>query len=348
MSDVLPTTAPDRGFSLKAERWLVCLVLFFSLLTLSHSIHDHWYAMDPRPRVFHPVTLKPAPMGYAPNVYRIGVPLVVSVVERVLPFHWSVILTILDVVFGFIGLFALYTVLVDRMSTAIDAWKFRAPVVLAYLAAIALPLNWVVAWARPETMPSMCFLALATCCLLRLRRGAIWLAPLLLLTLFQALTRSDVAMAFGAGLLLTGLLGNVYADFGTRRGVLLTGTAVSCVAVGTQAYLQLVAFPHAVYPPGTPLVQLPYNFSAHNLNVFFIAVAPSAVALAVGVLRRQLWQGTDVLAIAAAAIYLPIWYLVGSTAEVRIFVPFLLLLCVPTARILAAALTGNAFHPAQS
>ena len=348
MHETPTTPATNRAFSLRTERWVVCLVLLFSLLTLSHYIHDHWYATDPRPRQA-PVTASRAavPRDYAPNVYRVGVPFLVRGVERILPFHWSVLLTILDVVFGFVGLFALYTVLVDRLSKAPDAWVDRAPLIAAFLAAVALPLNWVVPWARPETMPSMCFLALATSCLLRLQRGLLWPALLLLLTLLQALTRSDVAVVFGCAIVLTAVLG-FHADFGTRRRLLLAGVAGFIVAAATQAYLQLVAFPHAVYPPKTPVYMLPYNFSSHNLNVCFLAVAPFAAALAFGFFRRQRWHGTDVLAMAAAGFYLPVWYLVGSTAEVRIFVPFLLLLTIPVARVIASILTANdgrAFGP---
>ena len=338
--------APDSGvmgqrpWADRAERWTVCLYLLFSMLTLSHFVHDHWYAMDPRPRAVITAAVKvPTPMDYAPNVYRVGAPFVAGMLNQLLPVHWSAVLATMDALFGFAGLFSLYRVLVDDLPEHRPA-GYRMAVVLAFLAAVALPLNWVVPYQRPETMPSVCYLGLACCCLLRLRRGPRWIAGLLTLTLLQALTRSDVAASFGAAVLVLGLAGSLHAEVGARRTVLLTGGAALAVALGTQAYLQLVAFPHAVYPPGTPLYQLPYNLSAHNLHIFALATVPAAAVLLAGMLRRQRWRAMDVVAVAAAAIHLPVWYFAGSTAEVRIYVPFLLLLCVPAARIVAGAMAG--------
>jgi hypothetical protein len=108
---------------------------------------------------------------------------------------------------------------------------------------------------------------------------------------------------------------------------------VAVVAAGVQMYLQFIRFPHLAYPPGTAVVQLSNNLHPHNLWPFGIALLPFLLLGAFLIYRRPPLRSIDVLAVAVAAMYLPLWFTVGRSAEVRIFVPFLMVLCMVAARV---------------
>jgi hypothetical protein len=75
--------------------------------------------------------------------------------------------------------------------------------------------------------------------------------------------------------------------------------------------------------------------------VFAIAVFPFLVLGAFLIVKRTRLRMVDALAVTAAALYLPLWFAVGIVAEVRIFVPFLLALCMVAARVFGVYVTDS-------
>ncbi len=354
MAEQADVGSPPGSSYLRRERVIVLLFLVFTMATLAHFVHDHWFSMDPTPYQRHAaLPLQPAeraaheqatvPPAYAPNVYRVGTRWLQGNAARLLPIHWSVTLATFDFAFGLAASWLLYLVTVADLTVspverdATVPWA-RISCIGFFLAALQLPLNWIVPWQRPETMPSAFYLAAALCCCMFAKLRLRWAAALLLLTLLQSLVRSDVPAVLGVAISAVAVCRRTDTR-AARRQLLGLGAAVAGTAVAVQAVLQFVIYPHAPYPPGTPMFQLPFNLSAHNLGSFGLATAPAWTLLWVA--RRSRLSTVDTIAFTAAALDLPVWWLVGSTAEVRIFVPFLMLLCPAAAHILTQRLAGN-------
>jgi len=172
-----------------------------------------------------------------------------------------------------------------------------------------------------------------------LRRQPRWLAALLPATLWQSFIRSDVTAILGIAVLVFAFMPAARELFGSRRFALITGGCVLTLAVAVQALLQFVLYPHATYAPDGQPVTFFYNLHPRILATFFIAMLPYAL-LSLLVLRRWRRLGpADILALGASLLYLPLWFTVGIVSEVRIFVPFLLLVTPAAAKLLLRPLS---------
>ena len=303
-------------------------------------VHDGWFGL------LHPAVVYRGPVSlvlFAPDIYRVGMQWVSNVLQPAIR-DPAARLTFIDFVFGYAALYALYLLQAASASLHLRDRAYRIATLAFFLAAISFPLRWVVPYQRPETMPMTLYLAAAALLLLRVRSGIAWAAGLVVLTLVTAFLRSDVPCIFGVALLLLGLCGNALHQLAPRRTCVVLGAAIAAAAAGVQAYLQFVRFPHAAYPPGVPLVMLHYNVRMHSLATLAIALLPVLLTIVAAALVKATMRSIDWLCIAAAALYLPLWSTVGSIAEVRIYVPFLLLLCPVAARVFAAVLGLQ--HPA--
>ncbi len=324
----------------RTERLLVAAYLLCVMAVQAHFVHDGWYMLlHPPPALAAAMaaTAPGTPVLYAPDVYRVGMQLVSIVLDRFVR-DPSAQLTCIDFVFGFAALFALYLLHTSRVPLHPRARAQRVLTLAFLLAVLHFPLQWVVPYQRPETMPMALYLATATLLLQRVRDGMGWGLGLLALTIATAFVRSDVPFMFGMAVLLLGLCGNTLHEIGPRRICIAAGAAVTGVSAAVQAYLQFVRFPHASYPPGVPMVMLHYNARFHSVATMCIALLPVLAVAALALAVRVRMHSRDWVCVAAAAIYLPLWITVGSTAEVRIYVPLMLLLCPLATRVLAAAL----------
>ena len=316
------------------ERLLVAAYLLCVMVLQAHFVHDGWFGL------LHPAVVYRGPVSlvlFAPDIYRVGMQLVSHAIESVVP-DPAARLTLIDFLFGYAALYALYLLQASRAPLRMLDRACRVVTLALFLAVIHFPLLWVVPYQRPETMPMTLYLAVAILLLLRVRSGLAWAMGLLALTIVAAFLRSDVPCIFGVAVFLLGMCGNVLSEIAPRRTCIVLGGCIAAAAAAVQGYLQLIRFPHAIYPPGVPLVMFHYNARAHSLAMLSIALLPVLLTGVASVLVRARMRSVDWLCITAAAIYLPLWCTVGSTAEVRIYVPFLLLLCPVAARILAAVL----------
>jgi hypothetical protein len=312
---------------IRRERTFVCVFLFAICLTLAHFVHSAWFLSVPG-NVAKPPSVPVQSGPYAPDAYRVAMAALVPFLQNT--FHVAdrtSINGVLDFCFGFGALFLLYRLSVDDRPTSETNFMERFAVVALFLALVQFPMAWVVPWQRPETMPSAFYLALALFCVSR--RGRKWLGLLLLATCVQALVRSDVALVFGIAMMLT----SFWRPVGSRLASFFAGMGVAVIAGGVQMYLQFVRFPHLTYPPGTPMIQFSSNLQLHSLGVFAIGLLPLLLVGAFLIYKRPSLTSVDALVIAAALLYLPLWFTMGNIAEVRIFVPFLLAICMVGARV---------------
>jgi hypothetical protein len=328
----------DESAYLRRERRLVGLFLLFAITTTAFFVYTSWHG------IIHALPVQTgnvqSQIAYAPDVYRVAMPALQHGLHH-LHLAPETGLMLSDFVFGYLALYLTYILVTDRLSVAPQHRSYRFAAIGFFLAAIQFPLGWVLPWLRPETMPTAFFIAAASVVMLQLKRSPVWIVVLACLTLLQGLTRADAPCFYGIAIVALGISGAWLKDFGSRGRCIAAGVTVAGTAVLVQAYMQFIRYPHAPYPPGVPRFMLPFNLAPHFLAPFLVVLTPVVVVVAAGFAARVRFRSIDSLAIVAAALYVPIWFTVGSLAEVRIFVPFLLLLTVPASRILATLLTGQ-------
>lgn len=315
---------------------MLCL-LVAACLTLAHFVHEAWYAREAAMDSGR-LTDTQLNFRYAPDAYRIAMPMIVPVLRQAFGItRSSTLAAVFDFVSGFGALFLLYRLVTEELSG--QNQRFAASI--SFLALVQFPFAWVVPYQRPETMPTAIYLALALYAVSRRSRTTLWFAVLIVATGLQSCMRTDVPFLFGLALTLLALLSARFAPSGRRGLSLLHGVAVGALAGGIQWYLQTIRFPHLTYPPDTPAFQLLNNLHRHNMGAALLALVPCLLPLLF--LRNP--RPVDRLALIAAALYFPLWFTLGVAGEVRIFVPFLLAVCMVGARCLAVTFATDIIPP---
>lgn len=321
---------------LKREGAFVFVFAGLISFATAHFVHDAWQLTE-----FFRISVgapKPLPHQYAPTAYRVLMPAVQHGISRLFPgldFSWVNAVT--DLVLLWATLWALYRLAVYGISSAAKQRTVRTlRIALTFLLAVSA-LAWMTQYQRAETAPTALYLAV---CALTLRRQTAWaIAVQLAWTVLQGFTRADVGLFVGIAMVITGLVKLPAQSEGRRRWV-LQGIATAAIAVLIQAYLQFVRYPHRTYDPQTPVVQLPNNLLFHMWSNALIAILPVwlPILYALGRRYRLFEDRVQAMAVIAGAIYFPLWFTVGSLAEVRIYIPFLLLMSPVAARAIALSL----------
>lgn len=342
-----------RPASLRRERAFVATVLALISAVLGHFVHAGWelfFTMRDLLAARAPAAtgLPAAPaVAHAPDAYRVAIPALIAWLLRVVhPGDSYLVSAGIDFCCALPALLLLYGSAVRGFGTGAGrARTERWLVVVLFLAALQFPMAWVVPWQRPETLPTALYLAFALYCCVRTQDALVWLIPLFAATVWQGFVRADAAAFFGAGLFVVGLAGSRIEHFHSRGATLASGAGVALLAVGVQAYLQLVRFPHLTYPADTPVFQFRNNLSFHNLQSAVLSMLPFAVLVGLIAVKRLRMGALEWVVCVSSGLYLLLWFAVGVFAEVRIFVPYMLLLCVVAARTLAPWLMGSEDAP---
>lgn len=340
-----------RGSYLIKERNFVITLLLLLCFNIAHFVHNGWFVynnaeMERNPPAAGKVVyllFKPAPLPlHAPEAYRVAIPYIGQLLVKALGVKDpSVVAAALDFVFAFCALFLFYRLAVDHLSLADSKTKRRLLAVAFFLVAVQFPIAWIVPWQRPETLPTTLFLAIALSCLTRARRGAIWSVLFLIAVACQGFVRADVPFVFGAAILSLSLFGKTLEEFGSRSFNLLMGVCTMLIAGGAQVYLQLVRYPHLTYWPGNDVIQLRANLHLHGLSNCIFALLPFLLLAGALIVKRIPLGAVEALIAASSVFYLLLWFTVGSVAEVRLYVPFLMALCVVAARTLSASFAND-------
>jgi hypothetical protein len=329
---------------LHRERNLVKGFLILVFLVVAHFVHNEYFAggslLQP------PLTsgntpsyyiFKAAPLPlHAPEAYRVALPALGCLLVRVFHVHDpAYIAAALDFLFGTLAAYLLYLVAVSGLAHA--KARDRALVVVFFLAFLQFATPWVIPWLRPETLPTALFLAMALLCLTRSRQGIVWTLALLSATAAQSFVRADVPFVFGLAIVFASFI--TLGEFGSRLSNLLKGITIVAISSSVQFYLQFIRFPHLSYWPGTSVIQLRANLGLHNLSNCILALLPFILVGAVLIFKRIHVDSIDAVIIMASAIYLVFWFTVGIIDEVRIYVPFLMALCVVAAKLSASQIS---------
>ncbi len=293
-------------------------------LAAAHFLHNGWLLLQLLGGI--PSGGEPAPTLYAPAAYRVLMPAVIAAVHRLLPSVDGMIVTSgIDFVLLWAALWLLYRMAVYDLAADLAHRTERClRIALTFLFAVTA-IAWIYAYQRPETTPTALYLLVSAVCLQRATSWAV--AVQLAWTVLQGFTRADVALVLGLAMVGASAISN-FAPRAQRKRLLLQGLAAAMIAAGVQGYLQFIRFPHLSYDPGTPVIALPYNLRVHMWSNALIAIAPVGLPILYALVRRvKLFEEPiAVVSALAAALYIPLWFTVGSLAEVRIYFPFLLLL----------------------
>jgi hypothetical protein len=344
----------------KGEKLVVLGVLFLACLTLAHAIYYSYSAyyeeihsnhpglsQDAYYRLHNTLALSPdhplyAGTDYAPNQYRIGVAYPAKfIADRLHIRKYYIIFSLIDFTVAFLTCFTLYLMLCRSAFFRSLNPPSQTTAVTLFLVSLAYPFAWVVPWQRYETITTSLYLALMLLLLDRIRTRRSWFIAILFITVWQAFVRADVPAIFGLAVCLFTLTPHAKEMFGSRKPGLLYGSSILIAALAVQAYLKLVLFPHATYPPDTAVIQFFYNFEIRHLATFAIAILPFALTLFLAAKYRKQLDPIDVLTLFASCAYLPLWWTVGINSEVRIFVPFLFALTPLTAKLMLLVLNRH-------
>jgi hypothetical protein len=283
----------------------------------------------------------------APEQYRIGVVRLSWWISQHLHIGTRHAFAIIDLIAVWVAVLLLQRLLEQALHqlNATDSQHLFCNALLIGLTSFYL--IWLTWYQRPETLPSLAFVV-ATLFLVTHRlaiRGGRAVAVLLVLALttWQSWVRADVAFAMHAGIALTCVLGAPRGDrcFVIGRGLQVGISLVAMLmAGGTQWYIVHYLYPHAIYHQGTQIIAGWDNFAIQRLIPFVLFMAPFGFTwLTLVRLFRETATGARVM-LSAAAIYLVMWFMVGSFAEERIFLPFAMAIS-PWSAICAARWLGQ-------
>jgi hypothetical protein len=315
-----------RGPSLdrKQERVLTGIFLFFICLQLAHFVHNGWF--------MYAQTARETVTPQRGDTFRLAIPALARLLTRI--FHindWSYIGAGLDLVTGFSALYLLYLLTVDLPAGVPNRPKDRALKILLFLAIIQFPIAWVVPWQRPETMPTALFLAFSLFCIAKIENSRFWSIPLLSAVLPQTFVRADVPVVFGVATAFVGLL----SEYKTRtsRQCIVIGCLITLISGGIQVYMC------SLYPRAGVDIQFVPNLTFHSLEILTIVLAPFVSFAVFLIANHPPLTVVEKVAIVSALLYLPLYFTFGAVAEARIYVPFLLSLCMVVARVSASLLS---------
>jgi len=267
--------------------------------------------------------------GGAPEQYRIGVKMVAWWFVKHLSWGFRHGFSLMDVITSTVGVLLVYQLLLGRptIRAASTAVQWFASAGFALL--VCYYMAWVGFFFRPETLPS--FGLTACMAWLWTRRSgegtAGWtICGLLLCAAAQSWIRADIPCALNAGMFLASLTRRGGGLSISRRKALVTSASCVAVSVGTQLYIMRVLYPHASYG-GTPLFMLTHDIRQPlTFPPFLIFMLPLAWTAVQAWRQRCAVDTRSWGLLLAAAIYFLLWVVLGKLDEVRIFIPFAVVL----------------------
>ncbi len=285
-------------------------------------------------------------VALAPAQYRIGVVDPAEFVTLHTHIALRVIFTLVDLLTGLAAGFTLIHVLrkSDLYQAAEPLGKWFAEA--TFLALILFYLAWLTWYQRPETLATAALLAFSLY-LLTLGRSrpstviqAAVVAGLLLVSICQSFVRADVALALNFGILVVSLLRREDWSAVPRLGLAATAALGMAVAAGIQYLLMHRIYPHATYGD-TKVVQL-FNNLKDPLGYppFVLFMLPFLWTLWRVLIRKTPVPAAYAAVLVGATLFLCMWSVVGITQEVRIFLPFALLLAPVTVTLVLGRITS--------
>jgi len=239
---------------------------------------------------------------------------------------------IIDVATLLVAMFVLRRVL-ERSTTWLAATEpLRWFGTASFIALFQYYLWWLLWYQRPATLPATLLLALSL--LLSTFRlpvagalgSALTALALLAVAVLQGITRPDVGFAFYLGIAiacLTSPQGRFALARPLQAAMSLAGAAVTG---GIQFYLMRVVYPHMSYG-NTPIVQIHWNLTLPRRIIPLLLFLAPTIWLVVQIIKKRIClEAPQTGLLFGAALFFCLWGVVGKFDEVRIFMPFALVL----------------------
>jgi len=313
-------------------RWfLVCSLcvamasyIFFDGLAFKKDLHDFPFAWS---------SLL-AGHGSAPEQYRLGVLFVAGAITRLSHGHLALrySLTVLDCLFLIAGLFSVYLLITRNRLYRQSGPLFQVTIQSLTVGLLLYYMSWTLWYHKPETIANFALLALAAVLLSGYTALPTWLScvGLLVCSIYLGTIRADSGFALNLGMLVAAL-----ALAGSKLPLGRVNHAVIAIFgiiadIGVEFYIK-----HFLYPSNQfsdALISIKANFTSPlTLFCVLVAFAPFFYLL---FLARRFWKNLEgwesALLFASLAEFL-IFIIVAHAREVRLFLPFPMVLSSATA-----------------
>lgn len=291
-------------------------------------------------------------IGLAPEQYRIGVKLAAWWMVQHLHLGFRHGFTIMDTVSLTVAMLLTCNLLQTRQMVRQATNEMQWFTAAAFFALAAYYLGWVGFFFRPETLPSVGLTAVMawfwTSGPKQSRANyAITISVLILAAAAQAWIRADIPCALNAGILLISITRYGHNLALPRRVAMVTAAGCIGIAAGIQIYIMRVMYPHASYGP-IPVVMIAHDFHQWpGLPPFLVFMLPVAWTAIHAWRERENLDGPSLGLLLGAGIYFLLWIVLGKIDEVRIFIPFALILAPISADLALRKILGNSHTSAE-
>jgi hypothetical protein len=279
-----------------------------------------------------------AGQGSAPDQYRVSVVLAARWLAAHLHGRVPLAMAVIDLCCALIAVHLLWSVF-----TRTTVYR-TAGIELRWLgaAAFVLLLPWYFAWlfwlSKPETLPAAMLLA-AMLWLWQAPAGdaefrGVWLriTALLGLTLLLASMRADEACFLNLGMAVVAWRFRGELSL-RRRYAMATGITGGVLAAGVQLWLVKIAFPQAHYGLIKFWQLWPNLHHASRWPPFVTFCLPVGWTAVQALRRRFRDDAAGIGALCGATLFVALWAAIGKFDEVRVFLPFALVLAPLTAQM---------------
>ena len=272
--------------------------------------------------------------GFAPAQYRVGVLTTAALLARLTHTGLRHMFALIDFVSLGVGLGVLLWLLtrteIFRRASRLGQWLQSTMALSCFL----LYLLWSFWYQKPETHATLLLLALSAAAAAWRQRAA-GAVCLVLLAALGATVRADALVAFHLGFLAVCLLPQA-RTLPLGRGLQAGASLLAVVAAGGVQYgIMHGLYPHA--PRQVAAVQLMINLTSWlNYGVLACALFPWWITLR---LAGQHWRSLDGWSaglLLGSVVHFILFFTLGLSTEVRVFLPFAMTL-VPLTVTLAAA-----------
>jgi hypothetical protein len=332
------------------ERHLQRLISFFLVLVsaaylfLSYWDYSKEYYASPTEwaALLHGV-------GPAPAQYRLGVLFPAGRLAALSHGHLAVrhTVTFLDAIFLFVGVSVIVFLMRRTLFYRASPFVTRCLLELSTVSLFLYYLSWTFWYHKPETIANFALLSLAALLVSgRLRVPPALLAVgLLVLSLYLATIRADSALALNFGLFVIALLPEGKVLPLGRMLQLATAVVGAAGVLGVEFYIKHVLYPHNSFSDG--LFMLPYNLrSPIDMFCMFCGLAP--YMLIVWQARKH-WSSLEAwerAMLVASVVEFVLYLIVAKVNEVRLFMPYPMMLLPLSGVIITRSLLGDGRHGA--
>ena len=310
----------------RRERLVVAVAMLFSWATFLLIQYDRMRPSNAAVEAW--IQAKVAGILSESDQYRIAIPFLARFLEHHLGLRPVQSIPLIEAFSYGAALLLLYLQLIWSPQVKDASPTHRLATIAIFLAAVQFPVLWIFPYERPETLPTLLYVAATAMLVVYYERFTLAGALLgtAVLSVLQATARGDAPVIMGAGILLFAL---VATEMAAERRLRTAALGFTCLLAGglTQLYLQHL-FP---LKPGqtkgtfTLFTNLNLTYAPLHVPIMLTAMFPLLFTAWIAWRRKIKLDAHSKLALLTCLMDLPPYLIMGLVSEVRIYVPFLML-----------------------